>query len=93
MSAYNFLQYNLKQPQSISQVRLCAFKLICPLPATCLRGDGSLGTKVKITERETVLQQRINSPELNEVQLLLTENIIYVFLKIESKNYINSNEV
>lgn len=43
--------------------------------------------------RETVLQQRTNSRELSEVQLLLTENIIYVFLKIESKNYINSNEV
>lgn len=38
-------------------------------------------------------QHRINSQELNEMQLLLTENIIYVFLKIESKNYINSNEV
>lgn len=40
-----------------------------------------------------MLQQRSNSRELSEVQLLLTENIIYVFLKIESKNYINSNEV
>lgn len=48
---------------------------------------------MKITHRETVLQHPSNSRELNEVQLLLTENIIYVFLKIESKNYINSNEV
>lgn len=43
--------------------------------------------------RQAVLQHRINSRELKEAQLQLTENIIYVFLKIESKNYINSNEV
>lgn len=93
MPAYNFLQYNLKQSQPISQGRLCTLKLLALSLLHVEKGDGSSGTKVKITHRETVLQHPSKSRELNEVQLLLTENIIYVFLKIESKNYINSNEV
>lgn len=67
-----------------------------PLPSLCYMLEGGMalrGRKWKL-HTEKLCYRILATPESwNEVQLLLTENIIYVFLKIESKNYINSNEV